>query len=91
MATPPYLTDDEIAEICKPLVNGAARYRHITTKLGLHAGRKPNGQPLVARSEFERVMGAGRMSRSVDIGSVGDISALRERWRGRNGAQAQRR
>lgn len=91
MAQPPYLTDDEIAEICDPLINGAARYRYLT-KLGLHTNRKPNGQPLVARSEFERVMGAARMVQVEQISNaVGDMAALRERWRGRNGAQAQRR
>lgn len=91
MAQPPYLTDDEIAAICMPLVNGAARYRYLT-KLGMHAGRKPNGQPLVARSEFERVMGAARMGRVSEMSTVlGDMTSLRERWRGRNGAQTQRR
>lgn len=92
MAQPPYLTDDEIAEICKPLTNGAARYRYLTEELGLHAGRKPNRQPLVARSEFERVMGAGRLvSISADTAAVGDMAALRQRWGRRNGTQAQRR
>lgn len=91
MAQPPYLTDDEIAEICNPLINGAARYKFLT-KLGLHANRKPNGQPLVARSEFERVMGAARISTdTAQAAIVGDFAALRERWRGRNGAQSQRR
>lgn len=92
MAQPPYLTDDEIAEICKPLTNGAARYRYLTEELGLHAGRKPNRQPLVARSEFERVMGAARVGKVAEMNAaVGDVAALRERWRGRNGAQTQRR
>jgi len=92
MFQPPYLTDAEIAKICEPLTNGAARYRFIT-RLGLHAERKPNGQPLVARSEFERVMGAARMAPQAQAGAgmVGDIAALRERWRAKNGPQAQRR
>lgn len=92
MALAPFLTDDEVAEICKPLTNGAARYKHLV-KLGLYAARKPNGQPLVARSEFERVLGAARMGDPAKetSGPAGDMVALRERWRGRNGTQAQRR
>ena len=51
----PYLTDDEIAEICRPLKMPAAQRRHLV-RLGLLVKAKPNGHPLVARAEFERVM-----------------------------------
>lgn len=90
MAKPPFLTDDEIAAICDPLVMPAAQFRHLTSALGLHAARKPNGRPLVARSEFERVLGAARMSDSNNE-TAADLAALRERWGNRNGAQTQRR
>lgn len=90
MAQPPFLTDDEVAEICDPLVMPAAQFRHLTSALGLHAVRKPNGRPLVARSEFERVIGAARMSDSTHE-SAADLAALRERWGKRNGTQTQRR
>lgn len=53
--TPPYLSDEEIAEICRPLTMPAAQRRHLA-RLGLLVKAKPNGQPLVARAEFERVM-----------------------------------
>jgi len=51
----PYLTDQEIAGICDPLISPAAQTRHLRA-LGLLVKHKPNGKPLVARSEFERVM-----------------------------------
>lgn len=85
-----YLTDDEVAEICEPLVNAAAQYKYITSKLGMHAGKKPNGRPLVARSEFERVMGADRLQ-SLPAPALVDVSALRKRWESKNGKEAQRR
>lgn len=55
MTLPPFLTDDEIAKICDPLVMPAAQRRFLA-KLGLVVATKPNGRPLVARGEFERVM-----------------------------------
>lgn len=58
----PYLTDDEIAEICAPLVNPSAQVRYLQ-RLGLLVNRKPNGKPLVARKEFERVL----VGRSDDV------------------------
>lgn len=51
----PYLTDTEIAEICEPLVAPAAQRRYLA-RLGLVVMAKPNGKPLVARGEFERVL-----------------------------------
>ncbi|MDT7836625.1 hypothetical protein [Aquabacterium sp. OR-4] len=56
----PWLTDDELNELCAPLVAPAARIRYLK-RLGLHVERKPNGRPLLMRSELERVLGAGRM------------------------------
>lgn len=56
---PPFLTDAEIAAICDPLVMPAAQRRYLA-RLGLLVQAKPSGRPLVARSEFERVLGASR-------------------------------
>ncbi|MGE8319066.1 MAG: hypothetical protein ACN6O3_09995 [Comamonas sp.] len=55
----PYLTDAEITEICKPLKTGAAQIRYFK-RLGMVVESKPNGHPLVARAEFERVMTGGK-------------------------------
>ena len=51
----PYLTDAEINEICSPLKNGAAQIRFLE-RLGMVVKPKPSGRPLVARTEFDRVM-----------------------------------
>ncbi|MBA2723038.1 MAG: DUF4224 domain-containing protein [Methylibium sp.] len=54
-----FLSDTEIAEICAPLVMPAAQRRYLT-KMGLLVKSKPNGRPLVARGEFERVLIGGQ-------------------------------
>ena len=51
----PNLTDAEIADICSPLKLGGAQCKYLE-RLGMMVKRKPNGRPLVARGEFERVM-----------------------------------
>jgi hypothetical protein len=55
MSRLPFLSDEEIAEICAPLVMPAYQIKYLA-KLGLVVRRKPNGRPLVARGEFERVL-----------------------------------
>lgn len=57
---PPFLTDDEIAGICEGVQQAAAQRRYLSKTLRLVVHSKPNGRPLVARSEFERVLGAAR-------------------------------
>lgn len=69
-APPPFLTDDEIAGICDGLSLPGAQCRHME-RLGLLVRRKPNGRPLVARSEFERVLGAGRFEKAQNDPSAG--------------------
>jgi hypothetical protein len=54
-----FLSDEEIAGICEPLKQHAARVKFLRG-LGMKVGTKPNGKPLVARSEWERVMGDGK-------------------------------
>ena len=69
MTPPPFLTDSEIAGICEGVQLPAAQCRHLT-RLGLLVNRKPNGRPLVARSEFERVLGAGRFGKAQNDSSI---------------------
>ncbi|MBH2011114.1 MAG: hypothetical protein I8H71_15570 [Xanthomonadaceae bacterium] len=56
---PPYLTDGEISAMCEPLKQSAAQLRYLEG-LGLLVAKKPNGRPMVLRSELDRVLGAGR-------------------------------
>ena len=58
---PPYLTQDEIDDICDPLTSAAAQIRYLLRE-GLLVTRKPNGRALVMRSELERVKGAARLA-----------------------------
>lgn len=56
----PFLSDAELQALCEGLEQPAAQLRYLRG-LGLHVARKPNGRPLLMRSELERVLGAGRM------------------------------
>lgn len=60
---PPYLTDDEIFEICRPRRQGAAQLRFLKA-LGIKAVRRADGTPLVWRCDVER-QGAGSASATV--------------------------
>lgn len=59
-ARSPFLSDAEILELCAPLVQPSAQVRYLKG-LGLFVKRRPDGRPLLAVSEFERVLGAGRL------------------------------
>ncbi len=50
-----YLTDNEIADLCKPLVQPAAQVRYLR-QLGLHVEKKPNGRPVVVRAHAEAIL-----------------------------------
>lgn len=88
MSLPPYLTNDEIASITRPLKQGKARCRRLR-KMGLHVEELPTGQPLVGRAHFEEVM-RGRPPAANDPAPAAgrDWSKLREKVRyGRGAAQ----
>ncbi|RTZ39961.1 DUF4224 domain-containing protein [Candidimonas sp. SYP-B2681] len=77
--TSPILSDEEIRIICDPLQQPIAQIRFLRS-LGLLVNRKPNGRALVARSEFERVLGAQRFAPD-DSARIGpNLEAIRERW-----------
>lgn len=48
----PWLTDDEIADLCAGLKQAAAQTRFLR-QLGLMVRAKPNGRPLVMRTDFD--------------------------------------
>lgn len=50
--TMPWLSDDEIADLCAGLKQAAAQIRFIR-QLGLQVRTKPNGRPLVMRADFD--------------------------------------
>jgi hypothetical protein len=88
----PFLSDDEIAQICEPLIAPSAQRRYLE-RLGLIVNRKPNGKPLVARGEFERVL-VGRAPEAAQNAGAGqgDTAALFRLFQGgKRGSQAQGR
>ncbi len=53
----PWLTNQEIADLCAPLKQYAAQVAYLK-RLGLTVATKPNGAPLVMRSNMELVLGS---------------------------------
>lgn len=93
----PWLDDDEVAQLCKPLRTAAARVRFLK-RAGLHVATKPNGHPVIMRSELERVFGAARLaptgpgrSAATEPNATGLQDWAAKRRRPLNGAQAQGR
>lgn len=65
----PDLSDAEIDDICRGLVQNAAKVRYLRG-LGVAVERKPNGRPLVHRAHYEAVRsGSARPPTSNGIGS----------------------
>jgi hypothetical protein len=49
----PWLTQDEIADLCKPLTQPAAQARYLRDTFKIEAKRKPDGSLLVMRAQVE--------------------------------------
>lgn len=58
----PWLSQDEIDDLCEPLTQHAAQLRFIR-RLGLTVREKPNGAPLVMRAHFDAMMMPAQKSR----------------------------
>lgn len=82
-----FLTDTEIAELCDPLTQPAAQVRYLRA-LKLEVALKPNGRPVVLRSNVEAVLSGQRPAESAieqQEKQAPDRAALMELLRGRNG------
>jgi rhodanese-related sulfurtransferase len=55
---PPYLTDEEVFEICRPRRQGAAQIRYLR-QLGIKVARRGDGTPLVWRRDVEGPQSGG--------------------------------
>jgi hypothetical protein len=88
----PYLTDDEISGVCDGVKLPAAQKRHLK-RVGIHFIEKPNGRPLVARSEFERVVGSARlgMEKPPEHNASGVVALRQWAERRKHGTQAKGR
>lgn len=80
---PPYLTDSEVLTMCEPLKQPAALCRYLMG-LGLKVVPKPNGRPLILRTELDRVLGAGRFDQAtVTTHATPNADALRAHLKSR--------
>ncbi|MET3517833.1 hypothetical protein ABIC63_005638 [Pseudacidovorax sp. 1753] len=75
MSDRPDLSDEEVNEICAGLKQNAAKVNYLR-QLGLRVLRRPNGRPLVARDDWQRVW-ASHNSRTAPTRSI----ANGPRWR----------
>jgi hypothetical protein len=53
----PWLSQQEIDDLCEPLTQPAAQIRYLRDSLKLTVRAKPNGRALVLRSHVEDVLG----------------------------------
>lgn len=53
----PWLSQSEVDDLCEPLTQPAAQIRYLRDALKLSVRPKPNGRPLVLRSNVEEVLG----------------------------------
>ena len=83
----PFLTDDEILLIAKPLTQAAAIVRWFQQNGFADVKRRPSGMPLVARSYFDAVTMSGVQSQVLaarsDPVAQPNIDAFREKYGGR--------
>lgn len=66
--TRPDLTDEEVDALCAGLTQNAAKVRYLR-RMGLRVERRPNGRPLVARAEWERIWAAGQRAAQLTPGA----------------------
>lgn len=59
-----WLTNQEIDDLCAPLKQHHAQVSYLK-RLGLTVARKPNGAPLVMRSNLEMVLGSVAAAKQV--------------------------
>lgn len=67
-SAPPFLTDDEIREIVKPLTQPAAIVRWFRANGFPDCRVRPNGLPLITRAQFDAVS-AGLAGQQLDTAS----------------------
>jgi len=91
MSALPYLTDDEIRAMAKPLTQPAAIARWLERE-GFTVKAKPNGMPLIARAHFEAVL-SGQTSQAPASNDSGPnsgpnvVAFLQKFSRGTSGGQ----
>lgn len=61
--TTPWLSQEEVDDLCAPLKQHAAQIRYIKS-LGITVREKPNGAALVMRAHFDETMNPGSKKRN---------------------------
>lgn len=53
MPTTPWLSQDEVDDLCKPLTQAGAQARYLKREYGIECKRKPSGDLVVFRHQLE--------------------------------------
>jgi hypothetical protein len=61
----PFLTDDEVDDICDGLEQNAAKVRFLQQVVRVPVKRKPNGRPLVLRADLQQPSSVGEPGRAT--------------------------
>lgn len=95
-STAPFLSDIEVAGVCDGVSLPGVQKRHLR-RMGIYFIEKPNGRPLVMRSELERVVGAARLGDGAAAAPAQNATGPNvfglQQWAGKrkHGAQAKGR
>lgn len=77
-----FLSQNEINELCFPRTQKAAKVKFLQS-LGLKVIRKPNGEPIVSKTELERVLTHTSSSRESTEAKEPNKQAFLERLKNR--------
>lgn len=78
----PYLTDNEMRDICAPLTRSDAIRRWFASN-GFHFAKKPNGMPLISRAHYESVMSGTPTTAPTTAATMPNIAAFRRQFGGK--------
>lgn len=73
----PWLSQQEIDDLCQPLTQSAAQIRYLKS-LGLTVNKKPSGAPIVIRSHVDQMNLTGIKKKPEKRGP--NRAALAQRW-----------
>lgn len=85
----PYLSDSEILDVCRPLTQPAAMIRYLKDQ-GFHIKRRPNGWPLLSRTNFEAVMMGHAQPTTTKTSTAAEpnVQALLDRYKQKGASYA---
>lgn len=87
-----WLSDAELASLCHPLAQNAAKARFLRS-IGLNVTIRPDGSPAVVRAHAEAVLSGGKIDAAAQVAAAApepepNVMAFRERLAARANRRA---